>query len=84
MLLSGFSGQKAETSSDDESYGPALPGNVANKTDNKAVSQPTIGPVLPPHLVKTDTRTDSEESDQEDRSIGPALPPHLSSGRRSL
>lgn len=90
-LPPGLSGTKAESSSDEESYGPVLPGTVKVDTVDRAEKQirvankPSIGPVLPPHLQeKHKTYDESEESDHVQNVAGPVLPPHLTQISESL
>lgn len=71
-LPPGISGPSAKTS-EDESYGPAVPRTSTNTSDKQA-----IGPVLPPHLQDKHKHNDeSEDSDSDQQVAGPALPPHL-------
>ena len=75
-FLSGISGPKAVTSSEDESYGPTVPGTSTNITAERATHKPAIGPILPSHL-QDKHHDESEDSDSDQQAAGPALPPHL-------
>ena len=67
-------------SSDDESYGPAVPKTLPNSTSERATDKPAIGPVLPAHLQnkhKHQAESEDSDSDSDQETAGPALPPHL-------
>ena len=66
------------TSSEDEPYGPTVPGTSTNITAERATHKPAIGPILPLHLQdKHKDHDESEDSDSDKQAAGPALPPHL-------
>ncbi|GAB0090503.1 hypothetical protein DMENIID0001_052390 [Sergentomyia squamirostris] len=62
---------------DEESFGPALPPHLLNKTSDVSTEKKVIGPSLPPNFVKSDKDdeiTEMESSEDDEMNIGP-LPP---------
>ena len=85
--FSGISRPNAVTSSDDESYGPAVLKTLPNSTAERARDKPAIGPVLPAHLQnkhKHQAESEDSDSDSDQETAGPALPPHLKHKSESL